>query len=459
MTDQETQLRQKLARTTGLSDALLEQEGVVSFMRQRCRQLGLRDLDDYVQRVTQQEDELDLLVHQVAVAETWLFRYPASYELLLDHLRVYLQSAMATTYLRMLSVACATGEEAYSMAITAAAAGWPWSRIVVDAVDRQTQSLAIARRGVYTPRAHRESPPPWAKAWLHPADGRLQVDCRVMATVNLVVGDVLNTSFSPPARSYDIVFCRNLIIYLNPNAREQLVDRLEAWLRPDGLLFVGHAEHTAALRSRFSPIAVPHAFAMRPAPPDSAHARAKPVVAAKPARYAVRAEPDPQKVPLAGHSPLPSSARDGKSSGWSSTEMRLDNQRSNPNSAARPQSDLDDDIAMAADALPEQQRHGLEQARVQADNGELRQALSTLQSIMNTNPADPRPYELLGNIYLALQQLDQARNAFERLVYLSPNHTEALFQLALISEREGDVQQAVRYRQRAARSREAEVQE
>ena len=49
MTDHETQLRQQLARTTGLSDALLEQEGVVSFIRQRCRQLGLHDLGDYLQ--------------------------------------------------------------------------------------------------------------------------------------------------------------------------------------------------------------------------------------------------------------------------------------------------------------------------------------------------------------------------------------------------------------------------
>ena len=241
--------------------------------------------------------------------------------------------------------------------------------------------------------------------------------------------------------------------------REQLADRLAGWLRPDGLLFVGHAEHTATLRSRFSPIAVPHAFAMHPAPSDPAEAQARPAVAASSARPSNRVERFPQKTPLASQSPLPPSERSGQRSERSSTESRPVKQLSNPNSATRTQADGDDKLAVAADALPDQQRRRLEQAQVQADNGELRQALTTLQSILNMNPADPRPYELLGNIYLALQQLDQARIAFERLVYLSPNHTEALFQLALISEREGDVQQAVRYRQRAARSREAEVQE
>ena len=94
----------------------------------------------------------------------------------------------------------------------------------------------------------------------------------------------------------------------------------------------------------------------------------------------------------------------------------------------------------------------LQQARLQADHGNLEQALETLQTLLDKDRSDPEIYELLGNVHLALQQTEQARAAFERVLYLLPDHTDALLHLALICQRQGDLQQAARYRHRAARS-------
>ena len=91
MSHHEAQLRQRLARQTGLASDLLERATVSGFVDQRCRQLELRDERAYFRLLEHSQEELERLVQEVAVAETWFFRYPSSYQLLLNHLRQLFQ--------------------------------------------------------------------------------------------------------------------------------------------------------------------------------------------------------------------------------------------------------------------------------------------------------------------------------------------------------------------------------
>ncbi len=428
MSDHETRLRRRLASRTGLSLTLLEQEPVVNFVHRRCRQLGLPDPRAYWELLEENEEEVERLVHDIAVGETWFFRYPASYDLLIDYLRRLQQEQDYAAPLRMLSVACATGEEPYSMAIAALAAGWPSDRIRIDAVDRQERSLRVARRGIYRRKALRDSPPTCAQPWLQLTPDTVQVDARLPSMVNFQCVDVLNPAFAPPARCYHLIFCRNLLIYLNSDARERLTEKLAKWIRPEGLLFVGHAEHVGVVRSQFCRLPQPHAFVLRRATKGTS------------SRGADRSSTSPGIG-----APILASRGTVNGSGHARTARR-----SCPSSPGETGSRL----------------RGRSRCRLPCHPSFLRSNLPSIRPMPATwirhwphcnswwqhKSTDPLAHELLGNVHLALQQLEAARTAFEKVLYLHPNHTESLLQLALISERQGDTHQAARYRQRTARA-------
>ena len=241
-----------------------------------------------------------------------------------------------------------------------------------------------------------------------------------MEVVNFVCADVLSESFSAPARIYDVVFCRNLLIYLNAAARERLANRLATWVRPDGLLFVGHAEHSGMLRAHFAPLAAPHAFALRPADKSERVAEAERSGDLKPlARRRRRA--------LLQSRQASEPTADGTEPARSTAPID-----------ARPHPASKNTRSIRPEPRP----------MAGTWNGRM----STLQTLLRRDHPDPMVYELLGNVQLGRQRLDEARVAFEKVLYLLPDHAESLLHLAMICDRQGDARRAARYRQRAARS-------
>jgi chemotaxis protein methyltransferase WspC len=91
-------------------------------------------------------------------------------------------------------------------------------------------------------------------------------------------------------------------------------------------------------------------------------------------------------------------------------------------------------------------------ARDLANRGDLAQALSAAETILATESPGLELLELLGSLQLALNRLEAARDSLRKVIYLDPNHAEALLQLSIISQRLGDEDQAARYRSRAERA-------
>jgi chemotaxis protein methyltransferase WspC len=90
--------------------------------------------------------------------------------------------------------------------------------------------------------------------------------------------------------------------------------------------------------------------------------------------------------------------------------------------------------------------------RAQADAGDLSGALRTAKQLLREAGPSLAIYELLGTLHVALGDFGEAREAFSKVVYLQPDHEEALLQLAMIYAREGNRLQAARYRRRAFRA-------
>jgi chemotaxis protein methyltransferase WspC len=325
----------------------------------------------------------------------------------------------------MLSIACASGEEPYSMAMAATAAGWQPDQIRIDALDRSPQAIALAREARYSPRALRGTCKPWALRWLRREGDHVVVDSRIVSTVKFVSGDILAPPQAILLRRYEVVFCRNLLVYLNEAARETLATIISRLLSPGGLLFVGHAELLEPLHQQFDFVPDSHTFAMRFRPAEvssdkgqtspSASPSAVEGVVARPATRAAEVGPDHQPPPETTIPPLP-----------------------------------------ARETSPSQLGPA-DQARLLADEGHLSEALERIQSAMRTSATEAADFELLGSVQLGLGDIRAARDAFVKALYLDPNHEEVLLQLAIAYQRLGDEAMATRYRRRAAQAHQASL--
>ena len=427
-----------IAKQTGLATACLDRPSFAKHVRDRMAHWELADEAEYVNLMRQRPDELERIVETVAVPETWLFRYPESFAFLAEYLRLQ-RTTRDSKRLRLLSVACATGEEAYSLAITAAYSGWPLDQIAVDAIDRQPDAILQAQQPTYGSRSVRRDLPDWAREWLTSESGRVTVDAGVAETVYPRCADILR--MQPSGLPYDVIFCRNLLIYLNDAARQQLVRRLWGWLAPDGLLFLGHAERTEYVSAYFQRVESPRAFAWkRRSDIDAASSSA--TEAAKNVEVKQRAT-RLQSLPLNATS---------EQVAVSTKTLQLDLRTFTSPALDAATAENETEASSATEESSVGTPPVLETAIALANCGDLAGALELAQRHVQESKSSVETYQLLGTLYAALEDFDEARDAFEKVLYLQPNHEEALLQLAMIYGRQGRSGKADRYRRRAARA-------
>jgi chemotaxis protein methyltransferase CheR len=189
--------------------------------------------------------EIRALAQAVTVSETYFFRNIEQFQALREIVIPNRLSAHAQTRkLSLLSAGCASGEEAYSLAIVAKEclpdSGWQSS---VRAIDVNPSSLAKAQLGRYSMWALRETPAAVQRQWFR-AEGR---DFLLDTTVrDLVCFEERNLVHDDAdvwrAGAYDVVFCRNVLMYFVPAHAQAIVQRITRALKPGGYLFLGHAE-------------------------------------------------------------------------------------------------------------------------------------------------------------------------------------------------------------------------
>jgi chemotaxis protein methyltransferase CheR len=198
--------------------------------------------------------ELAALAQELTVAETYFFRNIDQFHALREHvLPQRWHERGARRCLRILSAGCASGEEAYSIAMTLRELSSDAARNAsIRAVDLNPAVLDKARRARYTAWALRETPPAQQQRWFR-QDGRdLVLDDAIRGAVtfeerNLAEDDA--ELWSPGA--YDLVFCRNVLMYFTPQVAQAVVARIARALAPGGTLFLGHAETLRGLSQAF----------------------------------------------------------------------------------------------------------------------------------------------------------------------------------------------------------------
>ena len=392
-----------LLRAAHIDPALAGERVLQPIVEERRRELGDPDADAYADRLLRDPAEFGRLRERITVPETWLFRYPASFESLRARL-----SRPGTNAFRGLSVACATGAEPYSMAATALSAGIPAERVEVVAVDPSEAALERAATGRYGRMGVRGGLPPWAATWFREDPAGVTVEPAVRARVRFLHGSAPEAIEALPAGAFDAVFCRNLGIYLGESGRAAIGRALLRVVRPDGAIFLGHAERPAlfGLADRLEPL---------PDAPAGSFA------------HGVRA--------MGASSPVAPAARAAAAGRtWSAP-------------AGRPSQPTAAPAAPRADATP---TPALADARAAADAGNLADALELAQALHAAGDRSASLLELLGSIHSGLGLHAVAEGWLRQAVYVDPSHHEALLQLAALAERRGDRDQAERYRLRAS---------
>jgi chemotaxis protein methyltransferase CheR len=197
--------------------------------------------------------ELDGLARELTVPETYFFRHLDQIRAFSEAIAERLQARRHLRQLRILSAGCASGEEPYTLAIALRELGIdPSWDVKVRAVDMNQVVLERARRGRYGAWSLRETPPDLQARWFSPRGREFQLDESIRTQVvfeqrNLADDD--GDLWRPDM--YDVVFCRNVLMYFTPKCSQAVVERITRSLAPGGYLFLGHAENLRGMSHEF----------------------------------------------------------------------------------------------------------------------------------------------------------------------------------------------------------------
>ena len=206
----------------------------------RMALLGIDGWDEYAALLATNPGELDALYQDVLVGVTQFFRNPSEWDRLAEEVRVLVDRRQQSG-IRAWVAGCATGEEAYTLAILLheALPSDERRQIRIYATDVNKAALSAARRGVYPSASIDHVPATWRDRFFVPSGGQSQIVGEVRDHVTFAEHNVLR---DPPFSGIDVVTCRNLLIYLDRPAHDLVLERFHFALRAGGLLLLGRAE-------------------------------------------------------------------------------------------------------------------------------------------------------------------------------------------------------------------------
>jgi chemotaxis protein methyltransferase CheR len=251
-TDREFEaFRELIRRQTGIHLNASKRALLYGRLSRRVRELGLSSFGDYLNRILDDDAERERMVDRITTNETRFFREPTHFAYLESTLLPTLVHAAAagsrTKDVRAWSAGCSTGEEPYSMAMALldrlpSAEGW---NVHVVATDISTRVLELARQATWPIERAREIPAHLLRRFMLRGIGGQAGKLRASPELRRVVS-VERLNLSDEAYSvggpFDIVFCRNVLIYFDHEHKRRVIERLAAQLTRGGHLFVGHAE-------------------------------------------------------------------------------------------------------------------------------------------------------------------------------------------------------------------------
>ncbi|MFW6358373.1 MAG: CheR family methyltransferase [Chroococcales cyanobacterium] len=406
----EPEIEALLQQKIGLDPKILGSRSLHRAIQQRMEDSGVSDIHHYLTILKSSPSEWNTLIEKIIVPETWFFRDRHPFDYLQQYVKFEWLPQHPTDTLRILSIPCSTGEEPYSIAMTLLNGGISAKRFHIDAVDISQKNIDLAQQGIYRKNSFRGEDFSFRDRYFTSTSDGYQLKDSVKKTVHFFQGNILNPSFYGNRTSYHVIFCRNLMIYFDPSARQKTIDVLNKLLLENGLLFLGHSETRQAFSQNYIPISYPRTFGFRKLPPSP------------------KSTTNPQLSP-----PKP------KPVSLTQSTQQLPKVFKTPS------------LPQKTHPLPTQEETLLEVAHRYANSGQLKEAIKLCETYLSENRTSADAYVLLGQLYQATGEETQAEQCFQKAIYLAPNSYKALVHLALLKEHQGHSKTASLLRQRIQR--------
>lgn len=384
-------LADRLKNAMGLNLRALGSSTLKNAISRRMRALGIKNIQDYYALVSRPNSEFNELIDEIAINETWFFRDITPFKALQKFAQNWLKRGLGAS-LRLLSIPCSTGEEPYSMAISLLDADIDQNLFSIDAIDISNRALDFAKRGVFGKSSFRGSNQILQKRYFKKTKAGYSIAKRARHSVRFIQGNLLDLRPLVPGTKYDIIFCRNILIYLDKQRKKQAIDILDKLLSPDGVIFTGHAEPGAFAETTFIPLPYPKAFALTK----------------KPRQTQVS-------------SPLNS--------------PEVNNSKFNIPTQEIPRL-MDPDLA-AIQVVAQEEKYD--------------EAISLSEKYLKNHDPSVEIFLLMGQIFVEMDNLKPAIKMLKKAVYLNPNSLEAIKLLSLIYRRQGDTANAEAFELRSQR--------
>jgi len=413
-----------IARRLGLrfDDGKLTFLAEVLAERSDARRLHPAEYLEALKSEREVEGELALLARQLTVGETYFFRHTEQFNAVRELVLPERASIRGQTRsLRLLSVGCASGEEAYTLAILVRELALaPAFDVQIQGLDVNPESLAKARAGLYSAWSLRETPPEVRARWFTVEDRNFRLASTLRDAVRFQEQNLVQLSPAVlPPDSYDLVFCRNVLMYFTPQHAANIVEQLTRALVPGGYLFLGHAETLRGISQAFHLRHTHNTF----------YYQRKDVLEAS---VTVALPMLPEQPSLAA----PSSEWVGA---WLETV-----ERSTERIRALTEPRLAEPTPLAVPASTAAQPH-LREPLAMLQNERFSEALVLMQQLTETQSSDPAALLLRAALLTHQGELEPAVLACQRLLEVDELNAGAHYLLALCCERRQDMAAAVEH--------------
>ena len=435
----------------GLDPHSIGEAAIRRAVRLRMLSLGIGDVQTFVRLVETDRTQRDRLVEEVVVAESWFFRDHQVY----DHLRRFVAAritARPSDPVRILSAPCAAGEEPYSIAMSLLDSGLQPEQFRIDAIDISRVALSKAQTARYSTNAFRNADSGFRDRWFRMDGGSAVLDESVSRCISFAWANILEESFVTGAidsgrAPYDVVFCRNLLIYLTTDARSAVERSIDRLLKDDGIVVLGAAE-PAILQGNWVADSAGSTFTLRRgvsgesarwpslAGRSALAAPRRPTPTLTPPNpapaYPAPAPPPPQASPSRLPPPVdPPAPVALPPTSTTSTDLRCDDSGGGSATQSVPL------ILANVNALANARRFS--------------EAIALCESAQRDIGPSADLYFIAGIMHQTSGSLAIAEDCFHKTLYLDASHDEALLALSLLAEQRGDSGQASQYRRSALR--------
>jgi chemotaxis protein methyltransferase CheR len=389
------------------------------------------------------QKELEELLSYITVNETYFFRNKAHFAALKDRILVKLVKENREGSIKVWSAGCSTGEEPYSIAMTILDLMQDRRDLQIEILgtDVDKQALAKAEKGMYRKRSLRITEEKYRSKYFSADNGEFEIDNRLRDMVQFKHFNLIEAPYPRPSSGdWDIIFCRNVVIYFNRESLRHVANSFHSVLADNGYLFMGHSETLDGISNEFSLVEIDGTFIYTKKPHNATvatdmtdSADSSPALknrAAKKLKRTATSKKDSKTSKL-------KSRKRGSRSGEIKLPKPVENTESIYTEAselfAREQVDAAlDKTETYIELNPEDARGHLLAAKIYADRGVYERAVGRFEKCIELEPLLTEAHYLLGVIYQRLGQMTSAIDEFRKCIYIDKGFVLPYFSLARI---------------------------